>query len=156
MVHLCLEWIIQQNMGKRQQAPHDDKKYHLDRPRSQWVIFFSFFKIYLKVVHHLHTQQNKTYAECYIAKLLAFPHLVESIEHLSLKLDVFPVKGWHCCLFHHLGVVVIFHGISLIERHLQRTKPGNNCRRTFCDSLPISGASTLSPGSIATVLSLCY
>ena len=109
----------------------------------------------------LKQKRENTYAERHIAKLLAFPHLVESIEHMTLELDILPSKIGHRWLFQQFGIAVILHWIALVEWHLQGSKvlmrsraakPGSKCQRCVCDSLPISRTSTLSPAqSIATV-----
>ena len=127
---------------------------------------------------------QNTYTKCHVAKLFALPHLVEGIQDLPLKRDVFPMECGHWCFFNHLGVVImiILHSISLIERHLQEPRGQSSLRSMnqpqylnlvklyrevagmkqnkvstlrrlrLNNSLPISRTSTLSPGSIATLL----
>ena len=65
---------------------------------------------------------GNTYAERHIAKLPAFSHLVESIEHMTLELDILPSKTGHKWLFHQFGIVVNLHWIAYFVGHLQRSK----------------------------------
>ena len=108
----------------------------------------------------LKQKRENTYAKRHIAKLPAFPHLVESIEHMTLELDILPSKIGHRWLFQQFGIAVILHWIALVEWHLQGSKalmrsraakPGSKCQRCVCDSLPISRTSTLSPAQSIVV-----
>jgi hypothetical protein len=82
--------------------------------------------------------EKKTYAESHITKLPAFPHLVESIKHMTLELDILPSKTGHKWLFHQFGIVVNLHCIAYFVGHLQGSKdlmrsraakPGSKCQR---------------------------
>ena len=108
----------------------------------------------------LKQKRETTYAKRHIAKLPAFPHLVESIEHMTLELDILPSKIGHRWLFQQFGIAILLHWIALVEWHLQGSKalmrsraakPGSKCQRCVCDSLPISRTSTLSPAQSIVV-----